>query len=481
MKKRYLFINTLIFLTLVLMMMELTAIFFNKYYMLSLSSVLILLMIILLIFLGILTVYFYYKRQIMPLDAIAEVAKAVKNGNLSKRVAIVNARGKVEQLGININKMIESLQDRESCILEYQQEIHRQKEYFEALFNSLADGVIVINTNCDITGINPIVSMWIGLREEEIIGRKLSDFVKCQCTVSCINNPDISDICPLISRNERLLPQEAQIENVKTNMVKTLGLTCSQVSEFVTNPTYVIVFRDITETKEMNSLRDDFIATLTHDLRVPILAEATTLKFFSKGMFGEINSKQKEAIDNMIESNDGLLSLVNSLLDTYKYDSDCAELFKENVNIRKLVEDCISEVMPLACKNHHEITNKISEDFPLLFVDKNEIKRVFVNLINNAVVYTPKGGHIIVDASIDNNMAIMNVSDNGRGIVESELKIIFERFFSKAKKFRKVGTGLGLYLSKQIIEKHNGKIWAESELGQGSTFYFSLPLEKDNN
>ena len=98
-------------------------------------------------------------------------------------------------------------------------------------------------------------------------------------------------------------------------------------------------------------------------------------------------------------------------------------------------------------------------------------------MINNSLSYTPKGRLIIIDAEKTDNDVIIKITDNGKGIHEAEIDRIFDRFFSKARKFRKVGTGLGLYLSKQIVERHNGKIWVESEFGKGSTFFFSLPLD----
>ncbi|MFH0702627.1 MAG: ATP-binding protein [bacterium] len=411
------------------------------------------------------------------LDQIVEVARAVRYGDLSKKVKSWK-KGKIAQLAVNINKMIESLQDRENRIKQYQKEIQSQKEYLEAIFDSLADGIITISKKCRIIKINPIVSIWMGLNEEDITGKKLTDFLKCKCEVNCIekSEEDISEICPLISQNERLSPTEAKIINLNSKTEKSLGLSSSPVAGVIGEPTYVIVLRDITELKKIEKIQKDFVATLTHDLRVPILAEVNTLKFFLEEKFGYLTDKQKQAIENMIESNNGLLELVNKLLDTYKYESGEGELYKEPTNIKKLIESCIAELLPLANKNNQTISDFIPEEIPILDLDKSEIKRVIINLINNAVTYTQKGGVITIDAEKNENYVIIKVSDNGKGISESELETIFDRFFSKAKKFRKIGTGLGLYLSKQIIEKHNGKIRVESKLGKGSAFYVSLPL-----
>lgn len=236
------------------------------------------------------------------------------------------------------------------------------------------------------------------------------------------------------------------------------------------------LLRDIKKLKELEKIREDFSATLTHDLKVPILAESNTLKFFLKGVFGPISDKQHEALENMLESNKDLLNLVNTLLDVYKYDAIPTVFKKEPVDIKGLINDCVNELSSLLAKNNHILENNIQEEMPVINVDKNEIKRVILNILNNAITYTQPGGVICVSNEIVDNEMIIKIKDNGKGISEADIDRIFDRYFSKAIKFRKVGTGLGLYLSRQIIEGHGGKIWAESQPDSGSIFSFSLPL-----
>lgn len=236
------------------------------------------------------------------------------------------------------------------------------------------------------------------------------------------------------------------------------------------------LLRDIKKLKELDQIREDFSATLAHDLKIPILAEKNTLQFFLKGVFGEITGKQKEALENMLESNKDLLSLVNTLLDVYKYDAVPTELKKEPTDIKALISECLNEISSLAVKSNHILENNIKDKIPALSIDRNEIKRVVLNLLNNAITYTQPGGTVSVDYGVRDTEVVIKIKDNGKGISEADIEKIFDRYFSKDIKFRKVGTGLGLYLSKRIIEAHNGKIWAESVLDAGSTFFFSLPL-----
>jgi len=236
------------------------------------------------------------------------------------------------------------------------------------------------------------------------------------------------------------------------------------------------LIRDINKLKELEQIREDFSATLAHDLKIPILAEKNTLQFFLKGVFGETSDKQKIALENMQESNKDLLNLVNNLLDVYKHDAVFTEFHKEPADIKKLITECLNEISPLALKNNHTLENNIQDEVIEINMEKNEIKRVILNLLNNAIIYTQQGGIISVEHEINDSELIIKIKDNGKGISEADIDKIFDRYFSKDLKFRKVGTGLGLYLSKRIIEGHNGKIWAESTPEKGSTFSFSLPL-----
>lgn len=419
------------------------------------------------------------QKLVTSIHKIAKVVQHVTYGNLNKRVSI--KKGELtEELATNINLMIDALQERENGLRICQIESHEQKEHFEAIFNSITDAIITVSKNCKIIKANPTFCIWLGLTEQELENKYLPDFLQCECEIDCINLTDIGQHCPFITQNERLCPTEASVKNQHTNIKKFLSISSSPISGIKGEQTFVIVLRDITEFKEISKMRSDFIATLSHDLRVPILAEANTLKFMQKGLFDPLSEKQETAVENLLNSNNDLLNQVNCLLDTYKYESTNIELHKESINLYKLANECIKDLTPLVHKNNQTIENNISQNIPNVYIDKSEIKRVFLNIINNAINYSSKDERIIIDAEFKepDDFVTVKILDNGRGIPDEELEQIFDRFFSKAKKFRKIGTGLGLYLSKQIIEKHNGEISAESIVGKGSTFFFTLKVNK---
>ena len=238
---------------------------------------------------------------------------------------------------------------------------------------------------------------------------------------------------------------------------------------------FVGVIRNYTQQKETERLRDDFIATLTHDLRTPLLAAIQTLRFFLDGSLGNLTDQQKVLLSTMLQSNEDLLGLVNALLEVYRFESGKLNLCKTVFSINDLVTQCYEELEPLSKKKN--ITFNLHSDIDselLIDADRAEIKRVIINLCGNALNYTNKDGIIDIFVKAQHGDLIFSVADNGNGIPSEDIPNLFMRFSQGTSKKRSTGTGLGLYLSRQIIEAHGGKIWVESKVNKGSEFSFLL-------
>ena len=233
---------------------------------------------------------------------------------------------------------------------------------------------------------------------------------------------------------------------------------------------------DFIAQQELERLRDDFIATLTHDLRTPLLAAIQTLKFFVDGTLGELKEKQRPFLETMILSNQDMLGLVNALLEVYKYESGQLFLCKDNFVFKDLVDQCSREVESLLVqKNLKLIINGFSNE--RIYGDKQEIKRVIANFLGNAIKHTHQNGEIRIIADFNDKNTTISVEDNGIGIPKNDIPKLFKRFSQGTGTKRSTSTGLGLYLSRQIIEAHGGKVWLESEVNVGSKFKFSIPQE----
>lgn len=227
--------------------------------------------------------------------------------------------------------------------------------------------------------------------------------------------------------------------------------------------------------KELEELKEDFVATLTHDLKVPILAEKNMLNFLLDKRFGELNEKQTEALLHLKNSNKELVELVEIILETYKLNETKIELNLEETNVNSLIEETIEEMKPIADTDSIQIKYWTEFDRKIK-LDKFYMKRVLKNLILNAISFSNPSSAVDVALCNDDKNIYIKITNYGKGIKKEELKHVFDKYYTTAKKFRKVGTGLGLYLSNKIIQAHKGRIFIESQDHEYTTFIIELAI-----
>lgn len=233
-----------------------------------------------------------------------------------------------------------------------------------------------------------------------------------------------------------------------------------------------IVYLETLQRQRVEELRKTFTTTLVHDLRSPILGEQKALEVILSKKFGTSLDNFSEYLSGIYNTNDDLLKIVNNLLEVYQHEAGKAELQLEANNIKDIIDHVVKTLKPLAEDQKSDISLNIEENLPSVMIDRSEIQRVIYNLISNAIKHNKKDTNINIKAGKIDNEVQVSVSDNGQGIPEAEKPNIFQKYpIVKSG----IGSGLGLFLSKQIIDAHGGSIWFESEVGKGTTFYFTLP------
>jgi two-component system sensor histidine kinase GlrK len=227
--------------------------------------------------------------------------------------------------------------------------------------------------------------------------------------------------------------------------------------------------------KEIDQMKADFISYASHELRTPLtsLKEATGL--IMDRVAGDITEKQRELLRIIDEDCDRLLKLINDLLDLSKLEAGLMPLKIKESSIKEVIGKTLYEVRPLIDSNGLTIEIDIKTDTPEVPMDGFRIQQVLTNLLSNSIKFSDKGGKISIMSYQQEEDIIVSVSDTGEGIPEEAIGMVFDKFHKLDDK--KVGTGLGLPIAKHIVEAHGGRIWAESELGKGSTFSFTLPLK----
>jgi two-component system, NarL family, sensor kinase len=230
--------------------------------------------------------------------------------------------------------------------------------------------------------------------------------------------------------------------------------------------------------EKLMNMRTDFASTLAHDLKTPLLGAIETLKGFDRGLFGSIQSKQKTVLGTLIRSHQTSLKLVETLLDVYRNETEGLELQLMPVDLVTLAEDVATSMLNLSTSRRVYLSlNYGASDFrKFLWVngDAFQLQRVLANLLTNAINHSPRGAKVKVVLEAHAEYQIVKVIDSGAGIKPNEMPHLFERFYQGQSDRQASGSGLGLYLTRQIIEAHGGTIWAENHLPHGAVFAFKL-------
>src|SRR5215212_3473046 len=230
--------------------------------------------------------------------------------------------------------------------------------------------------------------------------------------------------------------------------------------------------------REVSAMKEEFLALTTHDLRSPLTVISGVINFFTSGRLGDITPEQRNMVAMMERNTQNLIELVNDLLDASKLESGTMRLDPAAIGLRGLVGELREQMQPLAREKEISLEEDVPEDLPPLRADRAKLRRILVNLVSNALKFTPKGGRVRLGASREGPLVRVSVEDTGVGIPREDLHDIFDKYAqarSRATRSEK-GTGLGLYITRQLVELHGGKISVQSEVGKGSTFSFTIPI-----
>ena len=228
--------------------------------------------------------------------------------------------------------------------------------------------------------------------------------------------------------------------------------------------------------------KSEFLANMSHELRTPLNAIIGFSEVLVDRMFGELNEKQDEYLKDIFASGQHLLSLINDILDLSKIEAGRMELETTDFDLPSAIDNALILVRERATRRGITLGRTIDEQLGMLRGDERKVKQVLLNLLSNALKFTPEGGRIDVSAHLQDGMAEIAVTDTGVGIAPEDQEAVFEEFRQVGTADKKVeGTGLGLALSRKFIELHGGRIWVKSAIGHGSTFTFTLPVRREPN
>jgi len=227
--------------------------------------------------------------------------------------------------------------------------------------------------------------------------------------------------------------------------------------------------------------KSEFLANMSHELRTPMNAILGFSEVLAEGMFGEINDKQAEYLRDILESGRHLLSLINDILDLSKIEAGRMELEPTDFDLPSAIDNALTLVRERAGRRGISLGRQIDGRVGMIRADERKVKQVVLNLLSNAIKFTPEGGRIDVRTTVNGDLVEVSVADTGVGIAPEDQDKVFEEFRQVGTADKKVeGTGLGLALSRKFVELHGGRIWVKSQIGEGSTFTFTIPYVAGN-
>jgi len=394
-------------------------------------------------------------HAIKPINRMIQASRKYSEGDFSRRI-IQASKDELGQLAGTLNKMAQGLEDKIK-------EIKTQNHKLEAVFNSMVEGIIVVDEATRIISVNPAIEKIFHISEKEAQGKVF---------LEAIRNNDISEVINMVLRTQ--LPYSAEI---------SLVLPVRRIFEVNATPIFdndaidgcLVVTHDITELRRLETVRKDFVANVSHELKTPL----TSIKGFVETLLeGALDDKENNRgfLKIIQEHAERLNALVNDLLSLSHLELKEIKLEKEDFNLREQLEGILRGFNSQLKRKNIEIKDELLPGL-LVKADKDRLEQVFTNFLDNAIKFNKEKGLIkIYSQDLDGKIKI-TIEDSGIGIPEKDIPRIFERFYrvDKARSRELGGTGLGLSIVKHIVELHGGSVGVESTEGLGSKFFFILP------
>lgn len=418
---------------------------------------------------------------VKPITKITEKIKRISQGQYQQRI-VVDSHSELGELAKAFNTMSIRLQEFEKLNIE---EVQAQKSRMESIIKSLNDGLIILDEKGEIILVNSTGKSLIGLNEKQLMGHKLKYLAKKNEVLREISaSLDNQEKGPDWGSGERhsflkLVNEDDKISFYAKDIVKVYSNDDSD-RKFIG---HIITLKDITSFKESDEAKTNFIAVVSHELKTPLSALNMSLMLLRDSRFGNLNEEQEKITASMKREVQRLVNMVTELLDLSKVESGKINLEESAVSPKILMEYALAPVEAKFNDKGIEIVKDYEQNLPDVYVDPEKISWVLINLMTNAIRYSQEGGKVILSTKRINQEVEFGVEDFGPGIAKEDLKRVFNKFVqlqTNGKK-NKNGLGLGLAISKEVIEAHGGEISVTSEIGKGSRFFFKVPLEKSSD
>lgn len=431
------------------------------------STYLILFLSLLFVLSGLVLSKFLTNQFLKPIYMLTETMKSVKEGSLKPNTEVILSDDEFGSMMQEFNKMTERLEQFENSSIG---KVITEKNKSLAIMKSISDPLIVLDENYRIVLLNEAFEKFFNVSESKVTNKHLLEAIK---------NIDVYDIISqIVEKNE---PSSSKVisfpvgeDNAYFNVTATLIKDNNKDMKNI-----VILFQNITGLKQMEKIKTDFISAISHEFKTPLTSIMMGASLLEDDNIGELNKNQTKIVNTMKEDGEKLSSLVSNLLQLSNLQSDKSIYNIQPCSILGIIDNSVKGFYEIAESKDITLHYELSDDLPRVSCDSEKIGWVLNNLVSNAIKFTDSGDDICVSAEQKDDYMFIYVKDTGIGIPEEYQKTIFNKFVQiNASSRDSRGSGLGLTISKEIVNAHHANLWCESDLDVGSTFTFQLPLAK---
>lgn len=416
---------------------------------------------------------FYFTHKILtPIKKTTETVRQISRGQLNQKVEITTD-DEVAELGLEFNRMTERLDVYEKMNID---QIVQEKRKSEALVANIPVAIIVTNSDFQLTLANDLAESALSISIKKSIGKSIDKVISDKNLIEFIKGKkqsatpetDPSKSLIQISRDgieSYYFARQVDLEDIEG---KSVGK--------------VTLLQDVTSFKNLDRLKSEFIATISHELKTPLTSMNMAIDILSREVPGKLNDEQKELLTGAKEDVTRLKNFVNDLLDISKLESGKMSFEFKKIEPQELVEYALKSLALQIAEKNIKLETDFSTKIKSFEGDYNQLARVFINIIDNAIQHTNKNGSIAVNVKKKKDSMLFCITDSGDGIPQEAVDLIFDKFV-QVKNFQQAGQGnigLGLAIAREIIRAHQGKIWVKSIQGKGSRFYVEIPVNQGN-
>ncbi|MDO9399129.1 MAG: ATP-binding protein [bacterium] len=393
--------------------------------------------------------------------------KELKSSKMSelRRVELKELKNKTKELEESRVALLNILEDVE----EERVKAEEEKNKTLAIIAHLTDGLLVFDNQNNLLLINPLAESLLQIKNIEIVDKSLEELAL------------LADFFKVLFKTlGREIKEVSRQEIILRDL--TLEISSAQIIFDKNKNGSLVIIHDITREKAIEKTKSEFISIAAHQLRTPLSAIKWVIKMALDGDVGKLTEEQYELLNKGYLSNERVIRLVNDLLDVSRIEEGKFGFNFKKTYFQEVIDVVISNTESLVLKNHQELTIEKPEKLPQIYLDKERMIMVLQNILSNAIKYTPEYGKIKITIQVDKQFLYVKINDQGVGIPEKDQSKVFSKFFRAANviKLETDGSGLGLFIAKNIIEEHEGKISFTSKEGIGTEVCFSIPINKNS-